>query len=221
MSPAACKTARLPAQTMLPAGTLSAQVRHPIWGEYAASLLQQGACRPKVRGARASPACLCQGSAWGACARAAAHAPACLGACVVVRARCVFGEAACALRPWEQPGVISLATARRLAAGVAGCAAQTASSVVGAATAPAGAPDALAPNSLKCRAARTRVTTRPSRPCALPQRQSSAAARRGLFTTTCRATSWRACRVSAGGACACSAVLAAAAATAAPLPLPL
>lgn len=33
----------------VPAGTLSAQVRHPVWGEYAASLLEQGACRPKVR----------------------------------------------------------------------------------------------------------------------------------------------------------------------------
>lgn len=31
------------------AGTLSSQVRHPIWGEYAASLMQQGVSRPKVR----------------------------------------------------------------------------------------------------------------------------------------------------------------------------
>jgi len=30
-------------------GTLSAQVRHPIWGEYASSLMQQGVSRPKVR----------------------------------------------------------------------------------------------------------------------------------------------------------------------------
>lgn len=31
-------------------GPLSAQAQHPIWGQYASSLLQQGVSRPKVRG---------------------------------------------------------------------------------------------------------------------------------------------------------------------------
>jgi hypothetical protein len=33
---------------VLAAGALSSQARHPIWGEYASSLLSQGVSRPKV-----------------------------------------------------------------------------------------------------------------------------------------------------------------------------